>query len=60
MTESGPPFLVLIDVKNLTYTRFIGKTRVLKTQATELLAPHWVELFRTRPDLLTTDDPVPA
>ena len=57
MTKRDLPALVYIDVTELYYARYVGKTRTVGYKAAELLEPKWVETLRVRPeDLLAEPD----
>lgn len=49
---------VLIDIKSHIYTRYSGRTAVLKVKLEEHISPEWVEVLRVRPEeVLPPEEP---
>jgi len=59
--QSRSPLLVIIDVKALTYKRYIGRQPGVKVRAEAPLTGEEIEMFRTKPELvLPTPEPESA
>lgn len=51
------PILVVIDARELTYKRYIGREPGVKVRAEEPMLPNEIETLRTHPELILPSDP---